>query len=101
MFGALDAFIWDGRSKCYGLQMTLNADHGIKAAPLNKFLKWLKKAGGDIDQFYFTFVVPSKIATSYQKQSTTTATGAVSKAPGASGKVGQFVLALDLVGGDK
>ncbi|ETP50913.1 hypothetical protein F442_03873 [Phytophthora nicotianae P10297] len=99
-FGALDAFIWDGQSKCYGLQMTLNADHGIKAAPLNKFLKWLKEAG-DTYQFYFTFVAPSKIATSYRKQSTTTATGAVSKTPGASAKVDQFVAALDVDGGDK
>ncbi|KAG2805569.1 hypothetical protein PC113_g24220, partial [Phytophthora cactorum] len=100
-FGVLDAFIWDGHSKCYGLQMTLNADHGIKAAPLNKFLKWLKKAGVDTDQFYFAFLVPSKIATSYLKQSTRTATGAVSKNPGASAKVGQFVAALDVDGGDK
>ncbi|KUF84719.1 Crinkler (CRN) family protein [Phytophthora nicotianae] len=99
-FGALDAFIWDGQSKCYGLQMTLNADHGIKAAPLNKFLKWLKEAG-DTYQFYFIFVAPSKIATSYRKQSTTTATGAVSKTPGASAKVDQFVAALDVDGGDK
>jgi hypothetical protein len=51
--------------------MTLNADHGIKATPLNKFLERMKKAG--MDQFYFTFVVPSKIATSYRKQSERTA----------------------------
>ncbi|KAI9990454.1 hypothetical protein PInf_021442 [Phytophthora infestans] len=99
-FGALDAFIWDGHSKCYGLQMTLNAAHGIKAAPLNKLLKWLQKADVDTDHFYFTFVVPSKIATSYRKQLTTTATGAASKAPGASANVGQFVAALNVDGGD-
>ena len=37
-FGALDAFILDGKNmKCYGLQMTLNRNHGIKAAPLSTF----------------------------------------------------------------
>ncbi|KAE8893764.1 hypothetical protein PF003_g22296 [Phytophthora fragariae] len=100
-FEALDAFIWDGQSKCYGLKMTLNADHGIEAAPLNNFLKWFKEAGVDTDQFYFTFVVPSKIATSYRRQSTRTATGAVGNSPGASAKVGQFVAALDVVDEDK
>ncbi|GMF27500.1 unnamed protein product [Phytophthora lilii] len=95
-FGALDAFIWDGNSACYGLQMTVNADHGIKAAPLNKFLKWLNDQGVPSLKFSFIFLVPSNLEASFRKQSTRTATGAVSKTPGASGKVGQFVAALDL-----
>ncbi|EGZ27014.1 hypothetical protein PHYSODRAFT_553734 [Phytophthora sojae] len=100
-FGALDAFIWDGSSKCYGLQMTLNENHGINAAPLNKFLEWLQKAGVSADHFYFTFLVPSNIATSYKKQSARTATGAVSKAPGAAAGVNQFVAVLDVTGRDE
>ncbi|KAF1328444.1 hypothetical protein FI667_g6803, partial [Globisporangium splendens] len=38
-FGALDAFIVDTINfKCYGLQMTLNEDHGIKTKPIETFL---------------------------------------------------------------
>ncbi|POM72878.1 Crinkler (CRN) family protein, partial [Phytophthora palmivora] len=98
-FGALDAFISDG-NECYGLQMTLNKDHGIKAAPMNKFLKWLKDdARLNTDQFYFIFVVPGKIADSYRKQATRTTTGLVSQKPGALAKVNQFVTALDVFSG--
>lgn len=74
--------------------MTLNRDHGIAGTPLNKFLLWLK--GVNIRNFYFGFVVPSEIAKGYRRQPIRTKAGEVSKRPGASANVEQFVVALDV-----
>jgi hypothetical protein len=56
IFGAVDAFILDGDNKrCYGLQMTLNLNHGIKALPLKNFVLWLDSIG--IAKKNFSFVL--------------------------------------------
>ncbi|KAF1780644.1 hypothetical protein GQ600_1280 [Phytophthora cactorum] len=99
-FGALDAFVILGND-CIGLQMTLNQNHGIKAAPLNTFLEWLKGVGIAKDLFYFAFVVPSHLVGSFKKQTIRTKTDSITKKPGASATVKQYVAALDVfVGGD-
>ena len=68
MFGALNVFIVDSKnSKCYGLQMTLNENYGIKAAPMKKFLDWLKSISAKVS-FEYVFMVPSNIESKYQKQ---------------------------------
>uniref|UniRef100_K3WBE4 Crinkler effector protein N-terminal domain-containing protein n=1 Tax=Globisporangium ultimum (strain ATCC 200006 / CBS 805.95 / DAOM BR144) TaxID=431595 RepID=K3WBE4_GLOUD len=95
-FGALDAFILDGiELRCYDLQMTMNVNHGIKAAPLKRFLQWLDSIGIPSDQFYFGFVVPSNLAPIYPKQTIRTTTGEVHQRPGDLANVLQFVAALD------
>ncbi|KAG2764321.1 hypothetical protein PC129_g21485 [Phytophthora cactorum] len=66
-FGALDAFVFVGNA-CYGLQMTLNRDHGIKGAPLSAFIKWLEGVVIATDRLYFTFVVPSHLGSEFKKQ---------------------------------
>jgi hypothetical protein len=57
-FGGLDAFIVDPFSKsCYGLQMTINKQHGIKTSPMEKFLKWL---GNDYKFIYVFLTSPDR-----------------------------------------
>ncbi len=59
-FGALDSFILDiAGKKCYGLQMTLNKDHGIKHKPLLKFLTWLETRGINLDGFFMDLWFPT------------------------------------------
>jgi Crinkler effector protein N-terminal domain len=96
-FGALDAFILDGISKiCYGLQMTMNLDHGIKAAPLNNFLLWLEGVGIPLKQFYFVFVVPCDKEPQYRSQTIRTLNDLVHQKPGALKNLQQFVTGLDV-----
>ncbi|EEY70601.1 Crinkler (CRN) family protein [Phytophthora infestans T30-4] len=95
-FGALGAFVFVGNA-CYGLQMTLNRDHGIKAAPLNAFIKWLKGVGIATDRLYLTFVVSSHLESEFKKQSIRTGSDSDSKRPGAAAKVNQFVASLDVI----
>jgi hypothetical protein len=96
-FGALDAFIMDCTNKrCYGLQMTLNENHGIKADPLNKFLMWLNGIGIATDCFYFTFVVPSTIASNYERQSFKTIKNSTLQKLGSLSNVTQYVAELDV-----
>jgi hypothetical protein len=96
-FGALDAFILDcTNSRCYGLQMTLNMDHGIKATPLNNFLIWLNGIGIATDCFYFTFVVPSSIASKFERQSFKTLKNTIHQKPGPLSDVMQYVAELDV-----
>ena len=53
IFGALDAFILDCKNhKCCGLQMTINKEHGIKVAPLIKFLDQLKTIDKDMESYF-------------------------------------------------
>jgi hypothetical protein len=81
-FGVLDALIMDGNNKsCYGLQMTINQNHGIKAAPLTNFLDWLSGKGILMTQFYFGFVVLSNLASQYESQTIRTRTDQVLKKP--------------------
>lgn len=92
VFDALDAFIVDGdNSVCYGLLMTVNLDHGIKAAPLSAFLTWLKHVGIPTDRFYLGFVVPRNLVDFYNKQTIRTDTNEISQQPGTSASVKQFV----------
>ncbi len=69
-FGALDSFILDiAGKKCYGLQMTLNKNHGIKHKPLLKFLTWLETRGINLDGFFYGFMVPKHLAVDFSEQS--------------------------------
>lgn len=100
-FGALNAFILDGKNtRCYGLQMTLNLDHGIKAAPLSSFLLWLNGIGIPTYQLYFSFVVPSNLAPHYQKQTIRTKTNDIHQRPRTLASVKQYVVSLDVFGGN-
>ncbi|KAF1792155.1 hypothetical protein GQ600_18177 [Phytophthora cactorum] len=65
-------------------------NHGIKAAPLNTFLEWLKGVGIAKDLFYFAFVVPSHLVGSFKKQTIRTKTDSITKKPGASATVKQL-----------
>jgi hypothetical protein len=47
--------------------MTLNENHGIKVAPMKKFLDWLKSISAKVS-FNYVFVVPSKIESKYRNQ---------------------------------
>jgi hypothetical protein len=47
--------------------MTLNENHGIKAAPMKKLLDWLKSISAKVS-FNYVFVVPSKIESKYRNQ---------------------------------
>jgi len=98
-FGAVDAFVILGND-CIGLQMTLNQNHGIKVAPLNTFLEWLKGVGIAEDQFHFAFVVPSHLVGSFKKQTIRTTTNSVTKKSGATATVKQYVAPLDVLVGD-
>jgi hypothetical protein len=96
-FGALDAFILDGINKiCYGLQITINLNHGIKAAPLNSFLLWLEAVGIPLTRFYFVFVVPCNLASQYKSQTIQTVKGQIHQRVGALKKLQQFVTGLDV-----
>jgi hypothetical protein len=96
-FSPLDAFILDGtNSRCYGLQMTINPDHGIEAAPLSRFLLWLNGIGIPTKDLYFGFVVPSKLELEYCMQTIRTKRNEIHQRPGAFANVKQYVVALDV-----
>ncbi|KAK1943125.1 hypothetical protein P3T76_005762 [Phytophthora citrophthora] len=82
--------------------MTRNLDHGIKAAPLNTLLTWLKDVGIAQENFHFVFVVPSYLAGSFKMQTirNTAACEVVTQTSGVS-TVDQYVGALDVVVGNR
>jgi hypothetical protein len=82
-FGALDAFILDTTGpffKCYCLQMTINASHGIKSAPLKKFIDWLNNQT-ETSSLHFIFVIPTDLKHQFKKQPVMTARNKVHKNP--------------------
>ena len=93
-FGALDSFILDiSEKKCFGLQMTLNKDHGVKFQPLQNFLTWLRtKMGIDLKGFYFGFMVLEYLAGDFQKQVFLTSGSKVHRQPGQLVNMKQFVV---------
>jgi hypothetical protein len=96
-FDALDAFILDGVNKiCYGLQITINLNHGIKAVPLNSFLLWLEAVGIPLIQFYFVFEVPCKLESQYKSQTIPTLIGQIHQKVGALKNLQQCVTVLDV-----
>jgi hypothetical protein len=96
-FGAVDALILDvENTRCYGLQMTINENHGIKAAPLNSLVNWLDDSGIKIENFYFCFVVPSSLSTKYKTQRIITQKNEIHLRPGKTTKVKQYVIKLDV-----
>ncbi|KAF1328443.1 hypothetical protein FI667_g6802, partial [Globisporangium splendens] len=90
-FDALSAYIVDPiHSKCYGLQMTLEAHGGVNVKPIQTFLEWL---GSDFE-FYYGFVVPSSLEPRFSKQTVQSSTD--SPIPGADlPKLEQFVAPCD------
>jgi hypothetical protein len=100
-FGALDAFILDTiNMKCYGLQMTINLDHGIKAQPMKYFLIWLNELKIQNEKvnwkFFFVFVVPSSKEPQFPKQSIRTKTDNTHTKPGDLADIDQYVAAVDV-----
>jgi hypothetical protein len=97
IFGAVDAFILDGDNKCcYGLQMTLNWDHGIKALPLKNFVLWVKSKGIALEQFYFCFVIPSALVPRFQKQKLLTNGKKIHQRAGNLASMSQYVILQDV-----
>jgi hypothetical protein len=95
-FGALDSFVLNiAAKKCYGLQVTLNKNHGIKHQPLLKFLTWLKQMGIESDGFFFGFMVPKDVADDFPKQAILTSSNNVHKKPGYIAEMKQYVVQLD------
>jgi hypothetical protein len=97
IFDAVDAFILDGDNKrCYGLQMTLNRDHGIKALSLKNFVFWLKSKGIAKEHLYFCFVIPSALAPSFQKQKILTNSKKIHQRAGNLASMAQYVILQDV-----
>jgi len=95
-FGALDSFILDmGTRKCFGLQMNINQNHGIKHRPLCKFITWLKEMGIDFTEFYFGFVVPDYLFHDFRTQSFLNIKNTVRTQAGQLEKMKQYVVPLD------
>jgi len=94
-FGALDSFIIDRKTmRCFGLQITINRDHGIKRKPLCDFLQWLEDQG--IPNFYFGFMVPKHLASNYPKQVIRTSANMATIKPGKIDDLKQYVVPLDI-----
>ena len=76
--------------------MTINKEHGIKVAPSMKFLVWLKTIDKHIE-FYVVFVVPSDIASDYEKQTLKTLKNTIYLNPKSDVKMmKQYIFGLDL-----
>jgi hypothetical protein len=83
--------------------MTLKKDYGIKSATLNKFLLLLSSFGIPTDCFYFTFVVPSIIASKVERQPITNnrqpiknSDNNIHQRPGILSNLNQYVIESDV-----
>jgi hypothetical protein len=89
---ALDAFIVaPSKHVCYGLQMTMNKNHGIKSKGIRDFLHDIERLGYAIATFKYVFLVPSKLAPEYTLQSLQTAKDTETKQPGELERLRQCV----------
>ena len=92
-FGALDSFYWNG-TNCFTCQMTISESHPISHAKLKDFIRWFR--GLSSGEIFFVFVVPSRVAISFQKQQYITSSKTVMKRIASEIlQISQYVVPLD------